>query len=216
MLLIGKAEPTQYVSFPPSTFDERPFNVMHTTNNCMARTVRVDRSDEEVIICPNGELLLDGVTEANLEDNVTGDDIRTFYTWQEDSIPDNEAFITLQFPNNAITPTRVVVYCLVEDRDLDAREPRNIRLYPSTSNDIFPDEGEIRDVDENNYTVITSGTTSENEDYAYRKYDLIIPENRQVSLNYLRISLDFEGMNNWLFISEVEVYHMIEQCKLLD
>ena len=215
MLLIGKAEPAQYVSFPPSTFDENPFDVMHTTGNCMVRRERIDRGDEEVVICPNGELLLDGVTKANLEDNVSDDDIRTFYTWRESSIPDNEVFITLRFPNNAITPTRVVVYCLVEDRDLDAREPRNIRLYSSTLNDIFPDDGEIRDVDENNFMVTTSGRTSENEEYEYRKYDLIIPENRQVSLNNLRISLDFEGMN-WLFISEVEVYHMIEECELLN
>ena len=163
-----------------------------------------------MVICPNGELLLDGIIETNLEDNVVDSDIRTFYTWEESSIPDNEAFITLQYPNSAITPTRVVVYCL-ELRDLNAREPRAIRLYSSTTDSIFPDD-EIRDVNDNSFTVIRSGITSENDEYEYRRYDLIIPQNRQVSLNYLRISLDFEGMN-WMFISEVEVYHMFEQCE---
>ena len=165
-----------------------------------------------MVICPNGELLLDGITETNLEDNVVDSDIRTFYTWEERSIPGNEAFITLQFPNSAITPTRVVVYCL-ELRDLRAREPRAIRLYSSTTDSIFPNT-EIRDVDDNNFVVTSSGRTSANDDYEYRRYDLIIPENRQVSLNYLRMSLDFER-GSWVFISEVEVYHMFEQRELL-
>ena len=167
-----------------------------------------------MVICPNGELLLDGITETDLEDDVVDNDIRTFYTWEERSIPDNEAFITLQFPNSAITPTRVAVYCL-ELRDLRAREPRGIRLYSSTTDSILPDD-EIRDVfDENSFTVIRSGRTSADDEYEYRRYDLTIPDNRQVSLNYLRISLDFEGMN-WMFISEVEVYHMFEQRELLN
>ena len=213
LTLTGKAEPAQYISFPPSTYDESPYNVPHTIGNCILSRERVDRGDEDVVICPNGELLLDGIMQTNLEDNVIDSDIRTFYTWQESSIPDNEAFITLHFPNSAITPTRVALYCL-ELRDLDVREPRSIRLYSSTTDSIFPDD-EIRDVDDDNFVTIRSGRTSENDEYEYRRYDLIIPENRQVSLNYLRISLDFEGMN-WIFTSEVEVYHMIEQCELLN
>ena len=110
-LLTGKAEPVQYVSFPPHTYDRRSFEVTHSTGNCMSSRERVDGDDEDVIICPNGELLLDGVTDVNLEDGnaVTDSDIRTFYTWEEDPLPINEAFVTLQFPNSAITPSRVVV-----------------------------------------------------------------------------------------------------------
>lgn len=182
----------------------------------MQSTESVDGDDESVITCPNGELLLDGITQVNLEDGtgIMDSDIRSFYTWQDDLLPMgvNEAFITLQFPNNAITPTRVALYCL-ESRELRACEPRRIRLYSSTTDSIFPDD-EIRDVDDNNFVVIKQGSTAQNDDYEYRRYDLTIPDNRQVSLNYLRISLDFEG-GNWLFISEVEVYHMFEPCKLL-
>lgn len=171
----------------------------------------MDNRDREVITCPHGELLLDGITQTNLEDDVTDDDIRTFYTWEEKSIPINEAFITLQFPNNAITPIRVAVYCL-ESQQLDAREPRRIRLYSSSTDSIFPAD-DIQVVDDDDFEIIKSGRTSDNDEYQYRRYDLIIREDRQVPLNYLRISLDFEGMD-WLFISEVEVYHLFEPCKL--
>ena len=157
---------------------------------------------------------MDGITETNLEDDVVDSDIRTFYTWEERSIPGNEAFITLQFPNIAITPTRVAVHCLELRDPLRVREPRRITLYSSATDSIFPNT-EIQDVDDNNFVVTSSGRTSANDDYEYRRYDLIIPENRQVSLNYLRMSLDFER-GSWVFISEVEVYHMFEQCELLN
>lgn len=155
----------------------------------MVSTHRIEGSDREVITCPNGELLLDGVTQVDLEDGVevTNSDIQTFYTWQEDALSVKNALITLHFPNSAITPTKVVVYCL-ELRGLRVREPHGIKLYSSTTESIFPDD-EIQDVDDNNDVVIRSGETAENDDYEYRRYDLIIQENRQV--NYLHISLDF-------------------------
>ena len=214
-LLTGKAEPVQYVSFPPHTYDRRPYEVTHSTGNCMSSRERVDGDDEDVIICPKGELLLDGVTDVNLEDGnaVTDSDIRTFYTWEEDSLPINEAFVTLQFPNSAITPSRVVVYCL-ELQDIRARGPRRIRLYSSTTQSIFPDGNDIPVVDDESFMVVESGRTPANDEYEHRRYNIIIPENERVALNYLRISLDFEGRDNWLFISEVEVYHMFEPRKL--
>ena len=177
----------------------------------MLRTERIDRDDENVVICPNGELLLDGITQANLEDNVIGSDIRTFYTWRHKSIPSDKAFIILQFPNNVITPTKVAVYCL-RLQNLRVREPKKIRLYYSTRESIFPDRHEIQGAfAENDFVVTGSGRTSENDEYEYRRYDLIISENSRVSLNYLCIEFEF---NDWIFISEVEVYHLYEQCKL--
>ena len=181
----------------------------------MASSERVDGGNEDVIICPNGELLLDGVTDVNLEDGdaVTDNDIRMFYTWEDDSLPGgiNEAFVTLQFPN-AITPTRVVVYCL-ELRDIRARGPRDITLFSSTTQSIFPEDNNIPVVDDDSFVVVTSGRTAANDDYEYRRYNIVIPENERIALNYLRISLDFEGRDNWMFISEVEVYHMFEPRK---
>ena len=101
----------------------------------------VDGGDETVITCPYGELLLDGITQTNLNDGITNSDIQTFYTWEEHSLPFgiNDAFITLQFPNNAITPTRVDVHYL-EMMELRATEPRRIRLFSSTIESIFPDD----------------------------------------------------------------------------
>ena len=163
-----------------------------------------------MITCPYGELLLDGITQTNLNDGITDSDIQTFYTWEDNSLPMgiNDAFVTLQYPNNAITPTRVDVYYL-EMTELRATEPQRIRLYSSSTESIFPDD-EIRANDE--IVVINSGTTPGNDDYEYRKCSLTIPEDRQVSLHYLRITLEFDPMVNWIFISEVEVHHMYE-CK---
>ena len=208
---IGKAEPIQYISLPPGTYDEGSYLVTHNTSNCRSSTEVVDGGDETVITCPYGELLLDGITQTNLNDGITDSDIRTFYTWEDQSLPFgiNDAFITLQFPNNAITPTRVEVYYLEMMLELRANEPQRIRLYSSTTERIFP-EDEIQANDE--IVVINSGTTPDNDDYEYRKCSLTIPVDRQVSLNYLRISLEFDPMVDWIFISEVEVFHMIE-CK---
>ena len=161
-----------------------------------------------MITCPYGELLLDGITQANLQDGVTNSDIQTFYTFEDHSLPMgiNEAFVTLQFPNNEITPTKVSVYYLIM-RDLRATEPQRIRLYSSTTESVFPDV-DIRTNDDE--VVISSGTTPGNDDYEYIRQDLTISEDRQVALNYLRISLQFDPMTDWVFISEIEVYHMFE------
>ena len=68
------------------------------------------------------------------------------------------------------------------------------------------------------YVVIRSGRTSNDNEYEYRRYDMIIPEISQVSSNSLRLSLDFEGVRKkyWIFISEVEVYHLLDPSKPLD
>ena len=162
-----------------------------------------------MIICPYGELLLDGITQANLQNGVTNSDIQTFYTFEDRSLPlgVNEAFVTLQFPNNEITPTKVSVYYLVM-KDLRVTEPQRIRLYSSTTESIFPDDIDIRTNDDE--VVIRSGTTPGNDDYEYIRQDLTISEDRQVTLNYLRISLGFDALTDWVFISEIEVYHMFE------
>ena len=162
-----------------------------------------------MIICPYGELLLDRITQANLQDGVADSDIQTFYTYEDHSFPMgvNEAFVTLQFPSNEITPTKVSVYYLVM-RDLRATEPQRIKLYSSTTESIFPDDVDIKTND--NEVVISSGTTPGNDNYEYMRQDLTISENEQVTLNYLRISLEFDAMTDWVFISEIEVYHMFE------
>jgi len=208
--MLGKAKPIGYVSFPPSKYNEDTYNVNHSIGNCSSSIEEVNDHNQDIITCPYGELLLDSIKEVNLEDDVTSNDIQIFYTWQERAIPLREAFITLQFPGEPIIPTKVVVYCLVL-RNLRAREPRSVKLYSSTTERIFPRD-EIRNVDDNDFTITNSGRTAQNDNYEYRRYDLIIRENRQVALNYLRISVDFEMMN-WVFISEVEVYHIFQACK---
>ena len=81
--------------------------------------------------CPHGEFLLDGITQTNLEDDVTNSNMQTFYAWKEKLLAD-KAFVTPQFPNNTITPiaTKVAVYIL-ESQDLHVHGPRQrlIRLY---------------------------------------------------------------------------------------
>ena len=209
IVLTGKAKPVQYISFPPATYDEGDYSVTHNTSSCTSSIENVDNVDENVIICPYGELLLDGITQANLQDGLTNRDIQMFYTFEDRSLPlgVNEAFVTLQFPNNEITPTKVSVYYLVM-RDLRATEPQLIRLHSSTTESIFPDDVDIRTNDDE--VVISSGTTPGNDDYEYIRQDLTIPEDRQVALNCLRISLGFDAMTDWVFISEIEVYHMFE------
>ena len=213
---IAKAKPAQYITLPPGRYDENPYDIVHNTSNCTTsiETVTMGNREEEltVVTCPNSELLLNGITQANLQDGVSDSDIRTFYTWEDMSLPMgmNEAFVTLQFPNNTITPHRVTLYFLVM-RDLRATEPQGVRLYSSTTQSIFPDD-EIRDANDNLVT-IESGTTNQNEDFEYMRCDLTIPEEEQVPLNYLRIELRFDGMTDWIFISEVEVHHLVEPCK---
>ena len=207
--MIGKATPSGYVSFAPSTFDEHSFNVVHNIGNCTSSIEVVDGGNEMVITCPNEELLLDGVTKTNIEDNITDSDIQSFYTWRESSIPLRDAFVTLQFPGEPIIPTKVVVYS-IELQGLHVYNPLFIRLYYSTTESIFPDD-RIFGVRYDRYTD-ASGTTAQNDDYEYKRYELVIHESRRVALNYLRVSLDFRRY--WMFISEIEVYHMFEPtCK---
>ena len=207
--MIGIVRPARYVSFPPSTYDDRGYDVTHSIGNCNTSVERVDNRDEDVIICPYGELLLDSQTQINLQGaTITDNHIRFFYTWDDNSVPRMEAFVTLQFPGEAITPTRIVVYFL-NLMDLRAREPRDITLFSSTTESIYPeDEIQVDKV----ITEISSGLTAQDEDYVYKKYEIRIPENRRVSMNYARLSMDFEGMN-WMFISEIEVYHLFQPSK---
>ena len=218
-------KPTQYISLPPSTFNEGGYNVRHSTENCVSSIEDIESESMNILTCPNGELLLDKVTQANLGIWVSDEDIQLFNTWSESTIQLNEAFITLQFLNN-ITVTRLVVYCLVL-QDLKVREPKKFRLFSSTMDSVFPTT-EIKGID-TVFTMTSSGSTTirrmnNNDDddddgltfstYEYRKYNLIIPEDRQVSLNSLRISMDFEG-DNWIFISEVEAFHIGRMSKFI-
>jgi len=208
--LIGIARPARYVCFPPDTYEERPYEVTHSIGNCNTSVQRVDNSNEDVIICPYGELLLDSETQINLQGaTITDNIIRFFYTLDENSFMGmDEPFFTLQFPGEPITPTRIVVYFL-EMMELEASRPRDITLFLSTTESIYP-EDEIRV--EEVMTEISSGVTAQNDDYVYVKYELTIPINERVSMNYARISMDFEGMN-WIFISEIEVYHLFQPSK---
>ena len=222
-------KPTQYISLPPSTFNEGDYNVRHSTENCVPSIEDIENESMNILTCPSGELLLDQVTQANLAIWVSDEKIQLFNTWSKSTIPLNEAFITLQFLNNTIV-TRLVVYCLVL-QDLKVREPKKFRLFLSTMDSVFPTT-EIQGID-TVFTMTSSGSTvirrmNNNDDddddddengftfstYEYRKYDLIIPEDRQVSLNSLRISMDFED-DNWIFISEVEAYHTGRMSKFI-
>ena len=202
IISIGKAEPEQYISALPNVYDHRAYNVIPSTGNCI-------RNGTLILTCQHGELLLDGLTQVNLEDGVTNNDIQSFYTWEDDR-NNKEAFVTLQFSNDAIKPTKMSVYCLESD-DLDASGPNRVRLYSSTTNSTNPVEIQgFAIISE----VIKSGRTSQIDNYEYRRYDAVIPEGRQVFLNELHISMEFgSGFPDWLFISEVEVYHLFEPCK---
>jgi len=127
--------------------------------------------------------------------------------------------------------TRVAVYCLVL-WDLKIHEPSKFKLFASSTENIYPNT-EIN-ISNPVFTALRSGRTAiqsvnnggggdgdeeEDEedggggggvtfsDYEYRKYDLEISMDRQILMNFLRISMDFVG-DNWIFISEVEVYHV--------
>ena len=208
--LIGIARPAGYVSFPPSTYDEGSYEVTHSIGNCSTRVARVGNHTKDVIICPYGELLLDGRIQTNLRGAINANRIRFFYTWEERTIPAMEAFVTLQFPGEAITPTKIVMYYL-DMLKVRAHEPRSITLFSSTTESIYP-EDEIQ-VDEM-ITEISSGISAQNGDYAYKKYEIQIPENRRVAMNYARISMEYEEMK-WIFISEIEVYHLLQPSKYL-
>jgi len=212
-------QPTEYISFPSDEFTEGGYNVDRGIGNCTSSREEVDGTVETVITCPQGELLTDGIKQANFRFRLSDQAIETFHIWRERLQP---AFITLGFSDETVTPIRVEVYCLVL-QDLKIREPKNIRLYSSSTDSIYP-ETEIRSVDSSRFTVVNSGTIitsfnfNEDEDedednngagvtlsnYEYRNYNVTITEEQQFSLKYLRISLD---VDNWLFINEVEVYY---------
>ena len=200
----------QYISTLPNTYDHNSYNVIHSTGNCLASRMRIINRNVVTLTCPYGELLLDGIILVNLEDGVTNSDIQSFYTWEDTADNVNDvALLVLQFPNKTIKPTKVALYCL-ESNNLDALGPSRIRLYSSTTGSANSDE--IQGVDINS-EVIRSGRTSQIDDYEYRRYDVIIPESQQVFLNNLSISMEFGSGHDWLFISEVEVYHLFESCK---
>jgi len=205
-------------------FTEGGYNVNQGIGSCISSREEVDGTIETVITCPQGELLTDGIKQASLGFNLASTEIEAFYTWREKLLPTMDTFITLRFLDEAITPTRVNVYCLIL-QDLRVQAPSNIMLYSSSTNSIFP-ETEISGVDSSVFTVVNSdrtfisnsnGDDDDDDDddddndvvaryYEYRKYTLTIPKDEQISSQYLRISLDFEA-DNWIFVNEVEVYH---------
>ena len=211
-------QPAEYISFQSNVFTEGGYNVDQGIGSCTSSKEEVEGMNETVITCPQEEPLTDGIKQANLGLSLSSTEIRTFYIWRERLLPVKDAFITLRFSDGAITLTKVEVYCLVL-QDLRIREPKNIELYSSRINSIYPDT-KIRGVGSSEFTVVNSGRTfifssngGDDDDtsvtvsyYEYRKYSLVIPEDEQISLRYLRISLDFEG-RNWMFVNEVEVYH---------
>ena len=217
-------EPSHFVSLPPSTFNEGGYWVRHSTAHCVSSNEMIDNRNVPIITCPSeGGLLLDQVTQPDISNAVTREAIQSFNTWVERASMLSEAFITLQFLNET-TVSRATVYCLVL-QDLKVREPKKFRLFSSTVDSIYPTT-KITGIDDSVFTVISSGTTTirringdddddDDDDginninaaYEYRKYDLEIPADRQTTLNFLRISMDFEG-DNWIFISETEVYHI--------
>ena len=88
-----------------------------------------------------------------------------------------------------LTLTRVEVYCLGL-QGVRVQEPKNIRLYSSNTNSIYP-ETETRGVDDSVFSITNSGRTItssstggiDNDDatdgsfYEIWKYTFIIPEN---------------------------------------
>ena len=215
------SQPTDYITFQSNTFTEGSYNVDQGIGSCVSSREEVDGTDETVIICPRGELLTDGRKHANLGLRLSDTEVGRFYTWRERMLPVRNAFTTLRFLDGPIVPTRVEVYCLALP-DLKVQKPRNVRLFSSNTNSIYP-ETEIRTVVSsvlvNSGVTIVSTTSSNGGDdddnggprvtfssYEYQKYTLAIPEDEQVSLQHLRISLEFDG-DNWIFVNEVEVYY---------
>jgi len=140
-----------------------------------------------VIICPRGELLTDGRKQENLGLYLSDTEVGTLYTWRERLLPVRNAFTTLRFLDGPIVPTRVEVYCLALP-DLRVQKPRNIKLFSSNTNSIYP-ETENRAVDSsvlvNSGMTVVNTTSSTFSYYEYQKYTLAIPEDEQTSLQYL-------------------------------
>lgn len=116
-IIIGKAEPALYIS---STPDIHNLSCIYSTGKCSYYSAS--------IVCPHGELLLDGVKQINLEDGVTNSDVQKFYTWRKANyVHDDRVLVTLMFSTSETKPTKVAVYCL-ESSHLDAGGPKYIRL----------------------------------------------------------------------------------------
>ena len=172
-------------------------------------------------------MLLDRISQPNINRVLTGEAIQAFSTWTDGLSELNHTFITLQFSDEPII-TRAVVYCLVL-QGLKIREPKKFQLFTSTTETVYP-VTEIVGVNDPEFTMLNTGSTiirrrsgddddddddDDNDNtissnYEYRKYDISIPSNRQIPLNFLRISMDFSS-DNWIFISEVETYRIEQQ-----
>ena len=205
--------------------------VSHIARICTSSSRRINSRSVPIINCSRGEgVLLDGLTQPNINRRLTDEAIQAFGTWTDRLSTLNHTFITLQFSDEPII-ARAVVYCLVL-QDLKIREPKKFQLFSSTTETVYP-VTEIMDVNDPEFTMPSTGRTivrrsgdDDNDDddyddddiiysnYEYRKYEISIPRDRQVPLNFLRISMDFKG-DNWIFISEVEAYHMEQLSKSL-
>ena len=217
----------------PSTFNEGGYRVSHTTGSCEFNIRRINSRFVGITNCSTGEgVLMDRITQPNINSELTDEAIQAFNTWNEGLLTPNYTFITMQFSNEIII-TRVLVYCLIL-QDLKIREPKKFRLFSSTAESIYP-TAEIEGIEDPAITVLRTGSTNirlnsgggggDNNDndnngnyissnYEYRKYNISIPRDGQIPLNFLRISMDFDG-DNWIFASEVEAYHMGQLSKLL-
>jgi len=136
-----------------------------------------------IVNCSSKGVLFYQVTQPDISNAVTSEDIQAFNTWNDKEVSLNNAFITLQFTNNIVI-TRTVVYYLVP-RDLKVREPKGIELFSSTTESIYPIT-EIKGVQDSVFTMLSTGMTniqrnSDDDDdvissnYEYRKYNLTIP-----------------------------------------
>ena len=217
----------------PSTFNEGGYRISQSIGSCGSSLHWIDSRPVDITNCSSEEgVLIDRTTQPNINSELTDEAIQAFNTWTEAPSGPNHTFITLQFSNKIIL-TRVLVYCLIL-QDLKIREPKKFSLFSSTAESIYPTV-EIEGIEDPAIMVLRTGSTNirlksggdggnndnnnKNDNYAssnyeYRKYNLKIPRDGQIPLNFIRISMDFEG-DNWIFVSEVEAYHMGQLSKSL-
>ena len=196
----------------PSTFIEGAYFVSHSIGSCEFSSSRIDSKRVGITNCSSGEgVLLDGTTQPNIKRELNPEAIQVFNTWTKGIFTPNHTFITLQFLNEIII-TRAVVYCLILE-NLEIRESKKFRLFSSTAESIYP-TAEIEGIANPVVTTLSTGSTNirlrsvgggddddnDNDNiissnYEYRKYNLSIPRDKQIPLNFLRISMDFEGNN---------------------
>ena len=60
------SQPTDYITFQSNTFTEGGYNVDQGIGSCVSSREEVGGTDVTVIPCPRGELLTDGIKQANL------------------------------------------------------------------------------------------------------------------------------------------------------